>query len=62
MRVVFSTNGTRITQEAVVRVAEIGVSYVGISIDGRPATHDKFRGQPGAFEAALDFLVPCPGC
>ncbi len=59
VRVVFSTNGTLITTERARRLSEIGVSYVGISIDGRPSTHDKFRGMPGAFDASLEALEAC---
>ena len=59
MRVVFSTNGTLIQAEHVERFTKIGVSYVGISIDGRPATHDKFRGQVGAFEASMAAVEAC---
>ncbi len=59
MRVVFSTNGTQITPEHVEKFSEIGISYVGISIDGRPETHDKFRGQPGAFDRSLAALEAC---
>jgi radical SAM protein with 4Fe4S-binding SPASM domain len=32
---------------------------VGISIDGRPATHDKFRGQAGAFAASMEAVEAC---
>jgi radical SAM protein with 4Fe4S-binding SPASM domain len=35
------------------RLKAIGVGYVGISLDGIEATHDHFRGQQGAFQAAL---------
>ena len=59
MRVVISTNGTLITAEKVARLKEVGVSYVGISIDGRPATHDKFRGMLGAFEASMAAIKHC---
>lgn len=59
MRVVLSTNGTLITTERATRLAEIGLSYVGISIDGRPATHDRFRGMQGAYEASLSALRAC---
>lgn len=59
MRVVFSTNGTLITPELSERIATIGASYVGISIDGRPETHDKFRGMKGAFEDSLKALASC---
>ena len=53
MRVVLSTNGTLITPELAARFAEVGLSYVGVSIDGLKATHDSFRGVAGAFDAAL---------
>ncbi|TAK79520.1 MAG: radical SAM protein [Dehalococcoidia bacterium] len=59
MRVVLSTNGTLITDEMAKRLAEVGVSYVGISIDGRPATHDKFRGMLGAFDASMAAIERC---
>ena len=56
MRVVISTNGTLITPELAREFAEVGLSYVGVSIDGSRATHDKFRGVDGAFDRALDGL------
>ena len=59
MRVVPSTNGTLQTPSIADELAAIGVSYVGISIDGRPATHDKFRGSIGAFDAAMAAVDTC---
>ncbi|MFA7248010.1 MAG: radical SAM protein [Dehalococcoidia bacterium] len=59
MRVVLSTNGTLITDEIAARLKDVGVSYVGISIDGRPATHDKFRGMRGAFNASMSAIASC---
>lgn len=59
MRVVLSTNGTLLTPERAARLAEIGMSYVGISIDGRPATHDRFRGVHGAYDASMSALRAC---
>lgn len=59
MRVVLSTNGTLITSEVAAKLAEVGVSYAGISIDGRPATHDKFRGMLGAFDASMAAIERC---
>ena len=59
LRVVFSTNGTCITPEIAKRIAEIGVSYVGISIDGVQATHDAFRGVPGAYARSLNAIRYC---
>lgn len=54
MRVVISTNGTLITPEMAQAFAKVGLSYVGISLDGGPETHDKFRGIPGSFDKAIE--------
>lgn len=54
MRVVLSTNGTLITKARAEAFAAVGLSYVGVSLDGLKATHDQFRGVDGAFEAALN--------
>ena len=54
IRVVLSTNGTLITEELAARFAAVGLDYVGVSVDGLPATHDAFRGVPGAFERSLE--------
>ncbi|MEO8091502.1 MAG: radical SAM protein [bacterium] len=53
MRTVLSTNGTLLDDEAARRAAESGISYVGVSIDGIGASHDKMRGKRGAYERAL---------
>jgi len=53
MRVVISTNGTLITEERAKEFAEVGLSYVGVSLDGGRETHDKFRGIPGSFDKAI---------
>ncbi len=53
MRAVISTNGTLITEEMARTLKEIGLSYVGISLDGMETIHDKFRAVKGAFQAAL---------
>jgi len=59
MRVVISTNGTLLTDDVASQLAQVGVSYVGISIDGTPSTHDKFRGMPGAFDASMRGIEAC---
>ena len=56
MRVVISTNGTLITPELAKQFAEVGLSYVGVSFDGDPETHDKFRGVEGSLDRALQGL------
>ncbi len=54
LRVVLATNGTLLTHEIARRLKEAGIQRVSISIDGAtPHTHDTFRGEQGAFEAAL---------
>ena len=56
MRVVISTNGTLITPELAREFAEVGLSYVGVSLDGGPETHDRFRGVPGSFAKSMEGL------
>jgi Fe-coproporphyrin III synthase len=53
LRAVISTNGTLITEEAAARLAKIGLSYVGVSLDGTREVNDKFRGVEGAFDRAV---------
>ncbi len=48
-----STNGTLIDEPMADRVAQAGFDYVGISLDGMGATHDRFRRLDGAFELSL---------
>jgi 12,18-didecarboxysiroheme deacetylase len=59
MRAVISTNGTLIDKKMARVLKEIGLSYVGISLDGVRETNDTFRGMPGAFDAAMDGLRNC---
>jgi Fe-coproporphyrin III synthase len=59
MRAVISTNGTLIDDEMAARFKEIGLSYVGVSLDGLRETNDQFRGIPGAFDRALDGIAAC---
>ncbi|HLB71506.1 MAG TPA: heme b synthase [Candidatus Methanoperedens sp.] len=55
LRVVLATNGTLLTQDIALRLKAAGIQRVSISIDGSTqATHDDFRGEPGAFQAALN--------
>ena len=48
-----STNGTLIDAPMADRIAEAGFDYVGISLDGLKATHDRFRRMDGAFDLSL---------
>lgn len=59
MRAVISTNGTLITPEKARLFKEIGLSYVGISIDGMEEVNDRFRGVKGAFQDALNGIRNC---
>jgi len=59
MRAVISTNGTLITAGMARKLNDIGLSYVGISLDGMAAINDKFRGVPGAFSMALRGIENC---
>ena len=54
-----SSNGTLIDESNIDRIAEIGYDYVGISLDGLRATHDKFRRKRGAFDEALRGIRLC---
>jgi len=42
------TNGTTMTERLADRMADVGLSNVGISLDGSPAVHESIRG-PGTF-------------
>ncbi len=54
-----STNGTLIDGPLAGRIASTGFDYVGISLDGLGATHDRFRRKEGAFDASLAGLRLC---
>jgi 12,18-didecarboxysiroheme deacetylase len=54
MRAVISTNGTLIKPETARNLKKIGLSYVGISLDGMEEVNDRFRGVSGAFQSALE--------
>lgn len=51
-----STNGTLIDALLADRIRDAGYDYVGISLDGIGATHDRFRRKEGAYDAALAAL------
>lgn len=59
MRAVVSTNGTLITRKMARELKRIGLSYVGVSLDGMQQTNDRFRGVEGAFAAALRGIRNC---
>jgi 12,18-didecarboxysiroheme deacetylase len=59
MRAVISTNGTLITRDKAKELKDVGLSYVGISLDGGENIHDAFRGVPGAYANAMQGLENC---
>ena len=59
VRPTLSTNGTLITPEVAQRIKDIGVGYVGISLDGLQDVNDQFRGMDGAFAAAMQGIKNC---
>jgi len=59
MRAVISTNGTLITREKAKELKSVGLSYVGISLDGGEEVHDKFRGVKGSYQKALEGVKNC---
>ena len=54
-----STNGTLIDDALLPRIAAVGYDYVGISLDGIEATHDRFRRKQGAYAASLAAVRRC---
>jgi radical SAM protein with 4Fe4S-binding SPASM domain len=59
MRAVISTNGTLITPAMAQSLKAVGLSYVGISLDGLEAVNDRFRGVKGAFGMAMQGIEAC---
>ncbi len=53
LRVTLSTNGTLIDERMAALLKEVGVTYVGISLDGPREVHDAFRRREGAYDGAL---------
>lgn len=54
LRVVMGSNGTLITQETASRLKEIPLTRIAVSLDFPSAElQDKFRGRPGAYDAAI---------
>ncbi|MBN1833352.1 MAG: 12,18-didecarboxysiroheme deacetylase [Deltaproteobacteria bacterium] len=59
MRAVISTNGTLITKEKARELKDVGLSYVGVSLDGMEEVNDHFRGKKGAFKEAVLGIRNC---
>jgi Fe-coproporphyrin III synthase len=54
LRIVISTNGTLLNDTFLEEANKIGLSYIGVSLDGLEKVNDRFRGSIGAFQRALD--------
>lgn len=50
------TGGRQFTPARMERVVKAGLNGIGVSLDGLEPLHDKMRGVPGSFRAALDTL------
>ena len=59
MRAVISTNGTLITRAVAQDLKDVGLSYVGISLDGMREVNDRFRGVRGSFDRAMAGIAHC---
>ena len=59
LRVTLSTNGTLIDEKVAAKLKALGLTYIGISLDGIGKTNDQFRGKSGAFDAAVRGLRNC---
>jgi len=59
IRPTISTNGTLLTPELTASLKNIGVGYIGISLDGIAENNDRFRGRSGAFKEALEGIRNC---
>lgn len=56
LRPIASSNGTFLTEERAQAVADAGMQYIGVSLDGIGETNDEFRGVDGAFDRARQGL------
>lgn len=56
-RAVLSSNGLLIDRDTAARLKDLGLSYVGVSLDGLAEAHDEFRRLPGAFERTVKAMA-----
>jgi len=59
VRPTLSTNGTLITRDVAQQIKDLGVGYVGISLDGLADVNDMFRGVEGAYQRAMKGIENC---
>ena len=51
------TGARNLTDERLAAAVEAGLQGLGVSIDGPPELHDRFRGFPGSYDQAISALV-----
>jgi radical SAM protein with 4Fe4S-binding SPASM domain len=51
-----SSNGLLLNAESAARLKDLGLSYIGVSLDGLAEAHDYFRQRPGAFAKTLEAI------
>ena len=59
LHAVVSSNGTLIDDAMATRLKRADITYVGISLDGLEATHDRLRKRQGAFKEAMRGVKAC---
>ena len=59
LRTVISTNGTLIDSDTAGKLAEVNISYVGISIDGPEEFHNRFRQSSNCYKATMTGFENC---
>ncbi|MCT4509360.1 MAG: radical SAM protein [Tepidibacter sp.] len=59
INVSLSTNGSLITKDVARRLKNLGIGYVGISLDGTSKTNDVFRGVNGAYDSIIKAINNC---
>ncbi|MDR2442075.1 MAG: radical SAM protein, partial [Deltaproteobacteria bacterium] len=61
-RAVLSTNGLLLTKDKAQKLKALGLSYVGISLDGLEGPHERLRRLKGSFQKALDAVDIALSC
>jgi MoaA/NifB/PqqE/SkfB family radical SAM enzyme len=60
LKTALSSNGVLITKDITKKIKDLGVEYVGISLDGAgEKIHDAVRNQPGSFRKSVQALKNC---
>jgi len=59
IRPTISTNGTLLSPQNILALKNLGVGYIGVSLDGIGENNDRFRGWQGAYDSALEGIRNC---